>query len=56
MDKLKPGDICVFAGHVGIYIGNGHMIDASSSAGQVKITNLNQNYWIRNWLGGRRLV
>jgi cell wall-associated NlpC family hydrolase len=56
MDDLKQGDICVFTGHVGIYIGNGHMIDASSSAGQVKITNLNQNYWFRNWRGGRRLT
>ncbi len=37
--KLKRGDILVFsgdsAGHVGIYLGNGRMIDASSSNGKV---------------------
>jgi len=35
MGDMQRGDIIVFSGHVGIYAGNGIMIDASSSNGRV---------------------
>jgi len=58
MSDMKRGDVIVFSGtgsgkgHVGIYLGNGKMIDASSSAGQVRITNsvLTGKYWKEHFL------
>lgn len=46
-NKAKSGDLVLFFGldHVGIYIGNGYMIDANSFYGEVMIDNLNSSYW-----------
>lgn len=57
MQDLQAGDICTFVGHVGIYVGYGKMIDASSSEGRVRITGDIQqsSYWRDNWKGGRRI-
>ena len=64
MSDLKRGDILVFkgesmsTGHVGIYLGNGKMIDASSSRGQVRITESNilkSNYWQSHFLMAYRI-
>ena len=59
----KRGDILVFSGstmsqgHVGIYLGNGKMIDASSSAGEVRTTStvLSGSYWPAHFLMGYRV-
>ncbi|MDR1619597.1 MAG: peptidoglycan-binding protein [Clostridiales bacterium] len=58
MDELQVGDICMFDGHVGIYIGYGKMIDASSNEGMVRISSdiTRNSYWRKNWIGGRRLL
>lgn len=58
MNDLQPGDICTFVGHVGIYLGNGRMIDASSSQGKIRITSdiRKTNYWRTHWDGGRRVL
>lgn len=57
MEDMLAGDIICFNGHVGIYIGDGQMIDASSSEGKVRICSNIQNstYWTRNFLCGIRL-
>lgn len=56
MSDLKPGDIVTFSGHVGIYIGDGKMIDSSSSENDIRITNFkNSAYWNRKWLYGKRV-
>ena len=63
MSALQRGDILVFkgdsmaTGHVGIYLGNGEMIDASSSRGQVRIaTNiLKSKYWQGHFLMAYRI-
>lgn len=57
MEDLQPGDICTFNGHVGIYVGYGKMIDASSTEGRVRITGdiKDSSYWRENWKGGRRI-
>jgi cell wall-associated NlpC family hydrolase len=42
--------------HVGIYIGNGRFIHASSSKGGVAISPLNQDCWLRSLIGIRRYL
>ncbi len=56
--ELLRGDVISFKGHVAIYLGNGQMIDASSSNRKVVIrTNsiLKSSYWKRNFVRGFRL-
>ena len=63
MSALKRGDILVFkgdsmsTGHVGIYLGDGSMIDASSSEGKIRITNNIQKskYWTGHFLMAYRI-
>ncbi|EPR4668541.1 SH3 domain-containing protein [Listeria monocytogenes] len=45
----KPGDLVYFKGHVGIYIGNGKMINAQNDG--VKIDNINSTYWQSIFVG-----
>ncbi len=55
--KLEAGDIICFKGHVGIYMGGGQMIDASSSNGKVRIaSNISKSsYWSRNFICAKRV-
>ena len=63
MSSIKRGDVLVFkgksmkTGHVGIYLGGGRMIDASSSKGKVRITDsiLSSNYWKEHFLMAYRI-
>lgn len=61
--QLEVGDIICFTnsgysyiGHVGIYIGDGQFIHASSSNGEVIITELSTNYYTNHYYGARRIV
>jgi len=60
MDDLKPGDLLFFStggkkvGHTGIYIGNGEMIDASSSNGEVFQRSCITSYWKNYFVFARR--
>ena len=38
MENARPGDIFYYVGHVGIYIGNGYIVHASTPATGIKIT------------------
>lgn len=59
---LQTGDIVFFStyepgpSHVGIYIGNGQFIHASSAAGKVTITDLSKPYYQSSYLGARRII
>jgi len=62
--RLRPGDLLTFGGgargasHVGIYIGNGRYVHASSSAGRVIESDLGRSSssLVRAWRGVRRVV
>lgn len=60
MSDLQPGDLLFFStngksvGHTGIYIGDGMMIDASSSNGEVVKRSCTTSFWQRNFVCGRR--
>lgn len=61
-EKLQVGDAICFSsysssiGHVGIYIGDGQFIHASSGSGRVIISGLDENYYSRRYVGARRIV
>ena len=49
--QLRPGDLCHFPGHVGIYIGDGMMIHAPKPGDVVSIASID----VRNFLFGTRV-
>lgn len=59
-EDLKEGDLVFFSiktkriSHVGVYLGGGKFVHASSSRGVI-ISELNQDYWARYYSGGGRL-
>ena len=61
-EDLQVGDLVFFSsssyavGHVGIYIGNGEFIHASSGAGCVVISGLDENYYTVNYVGAKRIA
>ncbi len=61
--NLQPGDLVFFktrrrAGisHVGIYLGEGNFIHASSSRGRVRVDTLLTGYYARRYVGARRVA
>jgi len=56
MSDLQRGDVISYQGHVGIYLGGNQMIDASSSEGKIRITNIyGSSYWKKNFIKGCRI-
>lgn len=51
-EEARPGDIICYAGHVGIYIGNGQIVHASTERTGIKISNATY----RTILAVRRIV
>ncbi len=60
-EDLKPGDLLFFQtyarypSHVGIYIGNGKMIHASSASKRVIISDIDKDYYLRHFLFAKRI-
>ena len=59
---LRAGDLVFFGysgtsiTHVGMYIGGGQFIHASSGSGKVVITELSSNYYTRMYVGAKRIA
>lgn len=58
--KLQQGDLIFFntdgsASHVGIYVGDGDFIHASSGSEKVTVSNLSQSYYSERFAGARRI-
>jgi len=63
LSDVQRGDLLFFKsddsnsiGHVGIYIGGGEMIDASSANGKVVRRSAKTSYWRRNFVVARRPI
>ena len=63
-DQLQPGDLVFFnngytskpVSHVGIYIGGGKFIHASTNAYVVQIDDLSSGYYSRTYVYGRHII
>jgi cell wall-associated NlpC family hydrolase len=60
--NLQAGDLVFFSlgtrgvvGHVGLYIGNGRMIHASTPSTGVIVSSINERYYTSRYLGARRV-
>ncbi|WP_423841575.1 C40 family peptidase [Actinobacillus equuli] len=55
--ELRPGDLVFFRrnNHVGVYIGGGKFVHASTSQG-VTTSSLSERYWARNYTQSRRVM
>ena len=60
-DELIVGDLVFFgygsyANHVGMYIGNGNFVHASTPTTGVRINSLNETYYNTRYIGARRII
>ncbi len=64
-NKLQSGDLIFFninahpgayADHVGVYLGSGKFIEAPRTGLNVQISELNNDYWQKRYLGSRRIL
>jgi hypothetical protein len=60
--ELRKGDLVFFRtyasypSHVGIYLGDGKMIHASSARGKVVVSDMNTDYYRSRFLGAKRVA
>lgn len=62
-NNLLPGDLVFYSfqgngviSHVGLYIGNGQMINSPKTGDTVKITNITTSYWQTRYVTARRII
>jgi cell wall-associated NlpC family hydrolase len=60
--ELQPGDLVFFNtlrrtfSHVGIYLGDNKFLHSPSKGGEVRVDDMNQNYWVKRFNGARRVL
>lgn len=60
---LRPGDLVFFSAgnggkspdHVAIYVGNGQMLEAPRPGENVRVTSMDQDYYMSRFVGARRI-
>jgi hypothetical protein len=64
-NRLQPGDLVFFTGsdgtrtapgHVGIYVGDGYLIDAAHTGSFVRIDSLDARWFANEYVGAKRIV
>ncbi len=61
-EDLEVGDLVFFTtykagpSHVGVYIGDGNFVHASSAGGKVRVNSLSEGYYRRRFIGARRIT
>ena len=64
-ERLQPGDLVFFTGsdgtrkapgHVGIYVGDGYLIDAPHTGSFVRIDRLDERWFANKYVGAKRIV
>jgi len=61
-EDLEVGDLIFFTtykagpSHVGVYIGDGNFVHASSAGGKVRVNSLSEGYYKRRFIGARRIT
>lgn len=62
VENLQTGDLLFFStdgvtpSHVGVYIGRNLFVHAEKKAGHVIVTDLDQPWYVKHFLGARRVV
>ena len=62
LDQLETGDLVFFSTHgeipthVGVYLDNDQFLHAEQKAGRVIITNLKDPWYVKRFLGARRVI
>lgn len=61
--ELEKGDLVFFrinnrgtADHVGVYLGNGKFIQSPRTGEEIRISQLDNDYWQNHYIGARRVV
>ena len=59
--ELQVGDLVFFgyggyADHVGMYIGGGNFVHASTPSSGVRVDSLDQTYYVNKYIGARRII
>lgn len=61
-DELQPGDLLFFKinrkriSHVGIYVGDNRFVHAPQSGKRVIIRSLDEEYYVKHWVGAGRVI
>lgn len=62
VQNLKPGDLVFFNtmrrafSHVGIYLGDNHFMHAPRAGAEVRVENMDSDYWLKRFNGARRII